>query len=71
MPEIYIPKIPNKVLTAQYITRDIIWLSIAGFDAGYMYEYLSPEISEDIGKEPIKSIAIYDADDIEIQSCLF
>ncbi|KYN44488.1 WD repeat-containing protein 52 [Trachymyrmex septentrionalis] len=72
LPEIYIPKIPNKVLTAQYISPDIIWLSIAGFDAGYMYEYLSPEkLTEDIGKEPIKSIAIYDADDIEIRSCLF
>ncbi|XP_011056677.1 PREDICTED: cilia- and flagella-associated protein 44, partial [Acromyrmex echinatior] len=71
LPEIYIPKIPNKVLTAQYISQDIIWLSMAGFDAGYMYEYLSPEVTEDIGKEPIKSIPIYDADDIEIQSCLF
>ncbi|KYN22810.1 WD repeat-containing protein 52 [Trachymyrmex cornetzi] len=71
LPEVYIPKIPNKVLTAQYINRDIIWLSIAGFDAGYMYEYLSPEVTEDIEKEPIKSIAIYDADDIEIRSCLF
>ncbi|KYN07248.1 WD repeat-containing protein 52 [Cyphomyrmex costatus] len=71
LPEVYVPKIPNKVLTAQYISRDIIWLSIAGFDAGYMYEYLSPEITETVGKEPIKSIAIYDADDIEIRSCLF
>ncbi|XP_018302310.1 uncharacterized protein [Mycetomoellerius zeteki] len=71
LPEVYIPKIPNKILTAQYISRDIIWLSIAGFDAGYMYEYLSPEVTEDIGKEPTKSIAIYDADDIEIRSCLF
>jgi len=44
---------------------------MAGFDAGYMYEYPSPEITEAVVKEPVKSIAIYDADDIEIRSCLF
>lgn len=71
MPEVYIPKIPNKVLMAQYISRDIIWLSMAGFDAGYMYEYPSPEVIESVGKEPIRSTLIHDADDIEIRSCLF
>ncbi|XP_036151277.1 cilia- and flagella-associated protein 44 [Monomorium pharaonis] len=71
LPEIYIPKIPNKVLMAQYISRDIIWLSMAGFDAGYMYEYSSPEVTEVIGEEPIKSTMIHDADDVEIRSCLF
>lgn len=58
-------------MIAQYISRDVIWLSMAGFDAGYMYEYPSPEITEAVVKEPFKSIAIYDADDIEIRSCLF
>ncbi|XP_019696509.1 uncharacterized protein LOC105182290 [Harpegnathos saltator] len=73
LPEIYIPKIPNKILTAQYISRDIIWLSMAGFDAGYIYEYPSPEsVEEDvIGKEPVRSTVIYDADDMEIRSWLF
>lgn len=56
---------------AQYISRDIIWLSMAGFDAGYIYEYPSPEVTEVIGEEPIKSTIIHDADDIEIRSCLF
>ncbi|KMR01454.1 wd repeat-containing protein 52 [Lasius niger] len=43
LPEIYIPKVPNKILMAQYISRDVIWLLMAGFDAGYIYEYPSPE----------------------------
>ncbi|KAL6428441.1 hypothetical protein ACFW04_008603 [Cataglyphis niger] len=71
LPEIYIPKVPNKVLIAQYISQYSIWLLMAGFDAGYIYEYPSPEISETIVEKPVKSIMIYDADDIEIRSCLF
>ncbi|XP_072743964.1 cilia- and flagella-associated protein 44 [Anoplolepis gracilipes] len=71
LPEIYIPKVPNKVLIAQYISQDVIWLLIAGFDAGYIYEYSSPEVSEIIMEKPIKSTMIHDADDIEIRSCLF
>lgn len=71
LPEIYIPKIPNKILIAQYISQYIIWLLMAGFDAGYIYEYPSPEVSEIIVEKPVKSIMIHDADDIEIRSCLF
>ncbi|XP_011859838.1 PREDICTED: uncharacterized protein LOC105557260 isoform X2 [Vollenhovia emeryi] len=71
LPEIYVPKIPNKILLAQYIDRDTIWLSMAGFDAGYMYEYPSPESTETVGKEPFKSTVIHDAEDAEIRSCLF
>lgn len=71
LPDIYIPKIPNKVLIAQYISDDIIWLSMAGFDAGYMYEYPCPTDTKIIEKEPIRSTVIYDADDTEIGSCLF
>jgi hypothetical protein len=71
LPEVYIPKVPSKVLMAQYISHNIIWLSMSGFDAGYMYEYSSPEVTATVEKEPAKSIAIYDADDTEIRSCLF
>lgn len=56
---------------AQYIDRNVIWLSMSGFDAGYMYEYSSPEVAAILEKEPVKSIAIYDADDTEIRSFLF
>ncbi|TGZ46471.1 WD repeat-containing protein 52 [Temnothorax longispinosus] len=44
---------------------------MAGFDAGYIYEYPSPEITETVGEEPVKSTIIYDADDTELRSCLF
>lgn len=71
LPEIHIPKIPSRILMARYITHDTIWLSMAGFDAGYMYEYPSPGVVEIIGKEPVRSTVIYDADDTEIRSCLF
>lgn len=71
LPEVYVPKVPNAVLTARYISHDTIWLSMAGFDAGYMYEYLSPEVAETIGEEPVRSTVIHDADDTEIRSCLF
>ncbi|XP_070154334.1 cilia- and flagella-associated protein 44 isoform X2 [Polyergus mexicanus] len=71
LPEIYIPKIPNMVLIAQYISQYVIWLLMAGFDAGYIYEYPSPQVSKTIVEKPIKSTMIYDADDVEIRSCLF
>ncbi|EFN70133.1 WD repeat-containing protein 52 [Camponotus floridanus] len=71
LPEIYIPKVPNKILIAQYINQYVIWLLMAGFDAGYIYEYPSPEINETSLEKPIKSTMIHDADDIEIRSCLF
>ncbi|XP_025994269.1 cilia- and flagella-associated protein 44 isoform X2 [Solenopsis invicta] len=71
LPEVYTPKTANKVLIAQYISHDIIWLLMGGFDAGYIYEYPSPQIIETIEEKPIKSTVIYDADDVEIRSCLF
>ncbi|XP_015185345.1 PREDICTED: cilia- and flagella-associated protein 44 [Polistes dominula] len=69
LPEIYIPEIPNKILMIQYTNEETVWLSIAGFDAGYMYEYPVPKKDIIIEAEPIKSTVIYDADDIEIRSC--
>ncbi|KAI4496377.1 hypothetical protein M0804_000187 [Polistes exclamans] len=70
LPEIYIPEIPNKILMIQYTNQETVWLSMAGFDAGYMYEYPVPKKDIIIGAEPIKSTVIYDADDTEIRSCL-
>ncbi|KAK2582044.1 hypothetical protein KPH14_002749 [Odynerus spinipes] len=70
LPEIYIPETPNKVLIIQYTNQETVWLSLAGFDAGYMYEYPVPEKDQIIGPEPIKCTMICDADDIEIRSCL-
>ncbi|XP_070529333.1 cilia- and flagella-associated protein 44 isoform X2 [Cardiocondyla obscurior] len=71
LPEIHILKRPNKILMAQYVSQNIIWLSMAGFDAGYIYEYPIPQITTIIENEPIKSTVIYDANNVEIRSCLF
>lgn len=70
LPKIYIPEIPNKILMIQYTNQETVWLSMAGFDAGYMYEYPVPEKSKVIRPEPIKSTIICDGDDTEIRSCL-
>ncbi|KAI4492234.1 hypothetical protein M0802_009924 [Mischocyttarus mexicanus] len=70
LPEIYIPEIPNKILMIQYTNQETVWLSMAGFDAGYMYEYPVPKKDIIIEEEPVKSTMIYDADDTEIRSCL-
>uniref|UniRef100_A0A336MUJ4 CSON006942 protein n=1 Tax=Culicoides sonorensis TaxID=179676 RepID=A0A336MUJ4_CULSO len=36
---VVVPKTPNKVLWAQYTSNGTIWLSMGGYDAGYIYEY--------------------------------
>lgn len=57
---LFIPKIPNKILWLQYTSKGTIWLSMAGYDAGYIYEY-------EFGKEdPVSCTMIPDGDDIEI-----
>jgi len=39
-PKIYIPPLPNPVLFAIYTPSEkSIWVSIDGYDAGYLYEY--------------------------------
>lgn len=59
LPEIHIPKIPSPILFATYVGKSI-WLSMGGYDAGYMYEYnLNTE-------GPTHFQMIPDADDIEI-----
>ncbi|GLH13924.1 WD repeat-containing protein 52 [Gryllus bimaculatus] len=59
---LYFPEVPNPILFSLYLTDDIIWMSPAGYDAGYMYEYLADM------EDPIRCTLIADADDIEIHS---
>lgn len=66
LPEIYIPEVPNRVLTINYSRKGTIWLTMAGYDAGYIYEY--PARGEE-RKEPIKNIFVDET--AEIRSCLF
>lgn len=55
LPNIFIPPIPNPVLFAIYTPlKQTIWVSIDGYDAGYLYEY------DFNNSMPIKSIAIPD-----------
>lgn len=61
----FVPRTPNRVLWAQYTTEGTIWLSMSGFDAGYIYEYK-------FGLEgPLKCTPIANAEDIEINSFLY
>lgn len=62
---LYFPKIPNRVLCLQYTPDETVWLSMSGYDAGYVYEY-------SFGKtEPISCTIIPNGDDIEIHSFLY
>ncbi|XP_053983869.1 cilia- and flagella-associated protein 44 [Hylaeus volcanicus] len=71
LPEIYIPEIPNEILVAEYNTSGNIWLLMAGFDAGYVYEYLRPVSKEMRNNIPVRSRLIEHAKDTEIHNCLF
>lgn len=63
--KIHIPEVGNSVLWIQYTNTESLWLSIGGFDAGYIYEYNfnSPE--------PLSCVLIPDADDVEIHSYIY
>ncbi|CRK89887.1 CLUMA_CG003434, isoform A [Clunio marinus] len=59
---LHIPDPPNSILWIQYTSNDTLWLSLSGFDAGYIYEY-----------DPIKGnlmmcVPIPEAENIEIHS---
>ncbi|XP_030383032.1 cilia- and flagella-associated protein 44 [Scaptodrosophila lebanonensis] len=59
---LHIPSVPNAILWLRYTDRDTIWVSMAGYDAGYVYEL------EFGAAEPSICTMIADADDIEIHS---
>lgn len=59
---LFIPPEPNRILWLKYTPRGTIWVSMAGYDAGYIYEY-------DFRQEnPACCTAIPEGDDIEINS---
>lgn len=61
LPELYIPEVPNPILFGDYLGPNI-WLSMGGYDAGYMYEYAFNV------EGPVQYNMIPDGDDIEITS---
>ncbi|XP_029043385.1 cilia- and flagella-associated protein 44 isoform X1 [Osmia bicornis bicornis] len=72
LPEIYIPEVPNQILVAEYGVNGNIWLFMAGFDAGYIYEYLRPLSGKmKHHTKPITIRIIENAIDTEIYNFLF
>lgn len=61
---LHIPAIPNPVLWLTYTPENTIWVSMGGYDAGYIYEL------QFSSAEPVRSTIIADGDDIEIHSYL-
>lgn len=59
---LHIPTVPNAIIWLRYTLRDTIWVSMAGYDAGYIYEL------EFNAAEPTRATIIAEADDIEIHS---
>lgn len=64
---LHIPDPPNKILWMQVTPDDTIWLSMAGYDAGYIYEFKTEQTVE----TPFRFQMIHDADDIEISSYVY
>lgn len=62
---IYKPDPPNQILWIQFTSDNTLWISVAGYDSGYIYEY-QIEDGEIVSFNPIP-----DADDIEIHSYVY
>jgi hypothetical protein len=57
--------VTNAILFGLYTPKNTVWLSVAGYDAGYIYEL-------DMNTEELASCTmIADADDIQIYSYLY
>uniref|UniRef100_A0A182V315 Cilia- and flagella-associated protein 44 n=1 Tax=Anopheles merus TaxID=30066 RepID=A0A182V315_ANOME len=57
---LYIPKVPNPVLWARYTDEDTLWLSMGGYDAGYVYEYGFDD------EDPLSCTPIPELEDVEL-----
>ncbi|CAG2058060.1 unnamed protein product [Timema podura] len=62
---LYFPPKPNPILYAVYLEPDLVWLSMGGYDAGYIYHF---RLWQD---NPVKSIMVVDADDLEIHTYIY
>ncbi|XP_039950900.1 cilia- and flagella-associated protein 44 isoform X1 [Bactrocera tryoni] len=61
---LHIPAVPNPVIWLRYTRDSTIWVSLGGYDAGYIYELIFGYA------EPYKCTVIADGDDCEIHSYL-
>ncbi|XP_053674678.1 cilia- and flagella-associated protein 44 [Anopheles nili] len=57
---LYIPKIPSPILWARYTLEDTLWLSMGGYDAGYVYEYGFDD------EDPLSCTLIQDLENTEL-----
>lgn len=64
---LYIPEIPNRIMWIQHTENNTLWLSVGGYDAGYIYEYYIDQ------KDPVpyRFQVICDADDVEVSSFVY
>lgn len=68
LPDIYIPEVPNQVQSINYTKFGNIWMTLGGFDAGYVYEYNIS--SQNQNPEVLKFTKIQNGGDLELQSYL-
>ncbi|XP_058463045.1 cilia- and flagella-associated protein 44 isoform X2 [Malaya genurostris] len=62
---LYIPKIPNAVLWVQYTEENTLWLSMGGYDAGFVYEYCFDD------EDPVSCTSVYGAEDTEMNTYIY
>ncbi|XP_030750373.1 cilia- and flagella-associated protein 44 [Sitophilus oryzae] len=64
---LFIPEVPNRIIWLKYTDKKNIWLSMGGYDAGYIYEY---RINQ---KElvPLRFRLIDGAEEMEISTYLY
>nr|CAD7399612.1 unnamed protein product [Timema cristinae] len=62
---LYFPPEPNPILYAVYLEPDLVWLSMGGYDAGYIYHFRLWQ------ENPVRSIMVVGADDLEIHSYIY
>ncbi|XP_056639556.1 cilia- and flagella-associated protein 44 isoform X1 [Diorhabda sublineata] len=64
---LYFPEERSRILWMRYTPEKTIWLSMSGYDAGYIYEYKMDQ-SDNI---PFRYKMVYEADDVEISSYVY
>ncbi|XP_048773099.2 cilia- and flagella-associated protein 44-like isoform X2 [Ostrea edulis] len=68
----YIPSEPSPIMTGFYSEEGQFWLSMGGFDSGYLYEYKFMSegqrlaLPEEVRDEPLQSIPVTNSNDVPV-----
>ncbi|XP_046572732.1 cilia- and flagella-associated protein 44-like isoform X2 [Haliotis rubra] len=68
----YIPDVPSPIMQGFYSQEGCFWLSMGGFDAGYLYEckFLTDTekstMAEQLVDEPIRAVPVLESDDVPV-----